>query len=140
MLTLRVVNIVVDRVATADSFFRSACFGWTKKFICSSDQSYLVADAVKLCIGACMFNHKPTQSYIILYKITENEKNSKLCSVRWCKNCKRGFWIPFSFFLTPNMKTLVINGKKLLIVGCLWLAGNQSNSHTSVVITLTVMS
>ena len=56
------------------------------------------------------------------------------------KTVREGFEFHFLFFLIPNTKTLVINGKILLIVGCLWLAGNLSNSHTSVVITLTVMS
>ena len=96
---LRVLKIVVDRVATADSFLRSACFGWTKKFICSSDQSYPVADAVKLCIGACMFNHKPTQSYIILYKITENEKIVNYVQSDGVKTVREGFEFHFLFSL-----------------------------------------
>ena len=101
-LPLRVLNIVVDRSATADSFLRSACFGWTKKFICSSDQNYPVADAVKLCIGACMFNHKPTQSYIILYKITENEKIVNYVQSDGVKTVREGFEFHLLFSLPPT--------------------------------------
>ena len=52
-MMLRIVNIVVDRIAIAVSILRSTYFGWTEKFICSSVQSFPVADAVELCIGAC---------------------------------------------------------------------------------------
>ena len=88
---------MVDRVATADSFFRSACFGWTKKFICSSDQSYPVADAVKLCIRACMFNHKPSQNYIIFYKITEDEIMVKVYLSDGVKTLRESFEFHFLF-------------------------------------------